>query len=186
MKHNFYKIGFFVLLAVIIVGLVFIYCSSKTSKGVLPPVHPPRDSVDITLDSTSSANAELHHLMDSVEMVKDSINTIVTFMNDSIDLRPLSQDQRNVYAQTFNSLARIKLHLDFKLDNARLKQLNIEGDKLQLVITKYDKKKEILNSLSNRLKGLASFIKGTIDVLVFAASKGIIVAPPQPGLKSKV
>ncbi len=100
-------------------------------------------------------------------------------MNDSIDLKELPAAQRNVYAETFNTLARLNLHMDFRLDNERLALLKTESGKLEPIIAKYDKKKEKLNSLCNKLKRLTAFIKTTIDVLVFAASKGIIVAPPK-------
>ena len=184
MNNSFYKIGFFVLLGIIIVGSIYLFVSApgKSTDG-FKEKHKVSDSLAKTEKDTpkmtSPQEERYRRLVDSVQMVKDSINSVVAFMIDSIDLKVLAIDQRNVYAETFNTLARIKLHMDFILDNERLRLLKTESDKLASVIAKYDKKKEKLNNLSNRLKTLTSFIKITIDVLVLAASKGKIVAPPQ-------
>lgn len=179
MQNNFFKIGFFVLLGLIIIVLVYTLSANKNLQEEGTGGHVNVGDTTTTYQKTinDSTAEELRRLTDSVQTVKDSILSVVIFMNDSIDLRTLTRDQRNVQAETLNNLARINLHLDFRLDNARLQLLKTETASLETIIGKYDKAKEKLNALSNRLKKITGIIKTTIDVLGFAVSKGIIVPP---------
>jgi hypothetical protein len=119
----------------------------------------------------------LIRLVDSTFMVKDSINKVIAFMNDSIELQSLSREQLNNYSHTINLLGIIKIKMDLTLDNLRIQYLKGDRTQLEAVISKYDTKKEKLGKLANRLKFLSNFLKITIDVLSAAASHGIIVTP---------
>jgi hypothetical protein len=179
MKSNFYKIGFFVLLAIIFIVVMYLSTENYRNEAFQEETTNASDTTTIVQKPITPEEEELRRLIDSVQMVKDSINRIVIFMNDSIDLKSLSSVQKNTFGETFNILARTKLHLDFKLDTARLKQLNTESSNLQAVVTKYKKNNEKLNTLSTKLKNLTSILKTTVNVLAFAASRGIIVPPPE-------
>lgn len=176
MKTKFYQIGFFVLLAIIILASISLLLTLNSKKNF-------SSAEEQQVEDTSRANIRnpqneyYSRLSDSVQMVKDSIDLVVAFMQDSINLQGLPKDQQIAYGVSYNTLARIKLQMDFRLENERLQQLKIESDTLQSLITKFDKKKEQLNILSNKLERLTAFVKTAIGALAFGVSNGIIIEP---------
>lgn len=135
-------------------------------------------NLTITPDTTklTAEQKRFYRLIDSTRQVKDSINDVLAYM-DGINLDSLSKDQVENYAVTVNVLAGIKIKMDFMIDESRLKLLSSDTTKLASVITKYDKKKEILSRLSKRLASVTKFIKTAIDVIAVGVKAGIIVDP---------
>jgi hypothetical protein len=172
MKNNFYKIGFYTLLSILILGILFIKFNSQSGS-----TYSPNNNGNTKIDSVLLRPEEvaIQNLIDSVQIVKDSINNVENFMIDSIDLRKISLDQRNAYYETIYLLHSTKLHLDFKLDAVRLQQIKAEAANLQSVIAKYDNKKDKIDLLSNKLKNLTSTINSTLAVISSAVSRGLIV-----------
>ena len=131
---------------------------------------PTKDTTNMTLEEK-----RFIRLVDSTFMVKDSINKVISFMNDSVELKGLPQDQINNYSKTIDLLGEIKIKMDFNLDNFLLQFLKNDRTQLEMVITKYDKKRKTLDSLSKRLKNLSNFIKIALDIFSEAVSHNIIV-----------
>jgi hypothetical protein len=119
----------------------------------------------------------LIRLIDSTTKVKDSINWVIAFMNDSIELTSLPKPQVDTYIRTMNLLGSIKIKLDVTLDLIRIQFLQSETVALSGIIEKFDKKRERLGRLAKRLSNLTGIIKTTLDVLSTAVSSGIIVSP---------
>jgi uncharacterized membrane-anchored protein YhcB (DUF1043 family) len=118
-------------------------------------------------------------LIDSTYMVKDSINEIINYMNDSIDLSILSKEQINNYSSTIGLLGQVKIRMDLNLDKYRIKFLQQDGIALSAIISKFDNNVKALSNLTNRLTKVSKFIKITIDVLSNAIFQNIVIAPPK-------
>ena len=174
MKNNFHKIGFFSLKSLFALGIFYLLFISQTgcTNGTVNNADVKTDSVII-----NPQDFALQNLIDSVQIVKDSISNVENFMVDSIDTRKISVDQRNMYNETLALLHSTKVHLDFKLDAARLQQIKGEAANLESVIAKYDSKKGNIDLLSNKLKNLTTTINSTLAVISSAVSKGLIVTP---------
>ncbi len=73
MKTNFYKIGFFVLLAILIVGGFYVFIITHQFNA-----HFKGNVKDTTAPATSvnTQQEEYFRLLDSVQRVKDSINSL--------------------------------------------------------------------------------------------------------------
>jgi len=146
-----------------------------TNKSLLRELgKPSNDTSNMTPEEK-----RIIRLIDSTFMVKDSINKIIDYMNDSIDLSQLSKDQLDNYGSTIGLLGRIKITLDLNLDKYRIKFLQQDGLALSNIISKFDKKVKTLSNFTKRLTSVSKFINITIDVLSSAIFQNIVVAPPK-------
>ncbi len=135
-----------------------------------------RPTIKDTLNLSDSAKKILA-LSDSIFRTKDSIDMIRIFMNDSISLKELSENEKDVYFKTINTLGIIKIKLDLTLDKQRLELLKKDSKDLEVIIQKFDSRREQLSKLTKRLNSVTKIIKTTIDILMAAAKENIVVAP---------
>jgi len=146
-----------------------------TNKSLMRELgKPSNDTSNMTPDEK-----RIIRLIDSTFMVKDSINKIIDYMNDSIDLSQLSKDQRDNYGSTIGLLGRIKITLDLNIDKYRIKFLQQDGMALSSIISKFDERVRTLSIFTKRLTSVSKFINITIDVLSSAIFQNIVVAPPK-------
>lgn len=131
-----------------------------------------RDTINL-----SDREKRILALSDSIFRVKDSIDLIRIFMNDSISLKELSENEKDIYFKTINTLGIIKIKLDLTLDKQRLELLKKDSKDLEVIIQKFDSRREQLRKLTKQLKSVTKIIKTTIDILMAAAKENIIVAP---------
>jgi hypothetical protein len=136
----------------------------------------PRDTIGAT-----AAQKQILRLIDSTNMVKDSINKVLDYMNDSIPLKSLSDREFETYVNTLNTLSNIKIKMDLTIDQVRLAMLKADTDQLAATINRVSRQTEKLGKLARRLESLTKIIKQAINVFSAAISKGIII--PRAGVQ---
>ena len=158
-------------------SLILIDSLKTTNTNLMVKIGKPsmQDTFKLTYQEK-----RLLELSDSVFIVKDSIDKIRIYMNDSIPLSGLTKNEKNTYFETINFLGIIKIKLDLTLDKQRLVLLQDDREKLASIITRFDATKEKLNKLTKRLTSLTKIIKTTIGILIIAASNNLIVTPLTP------
>ena len=192
-----YKIAFWITLALWIISVAILFYMSGKSELLTTETkgnegadttnyqYRTEDTIqlgDTIVNKSDSAKLSLERrrqiqIIDSLIQVKDSINFVLEYMNDSTELETLSTAQVKIFIRTQNVLGAMKIKLDLALDRIRIDFLKQDVKSLSEVISQFDDKVEKLGKLAKTIKRVSGFIGKVVDVAAAAVSAGILKPP---------
>ena len=158
--------------------------SSKSLNNVLLgklEIKNPKDSI---VRSLTEKQRRMLRLIDSTNMLRDSINRIGEKMIDLQGDVHLDKASKNSLRNGFAVLGDISLSLNFALDNQQLELLRQNATSLNSLVGTFNKKVDKLNRFSKMLESFTKYLGTAIDVFGAAVSQGILT-PKGAALSSK-
>lgn len=181
--------GIVLLINTVLIGLLYFgqfYKSEKVTGGEtqfvqMNDIHfqgkvEPAFADSSIVEDWAAFRKKYPHLVDSINMVQDSVHEALTRINN-IDIGQLTRAQQSKSNDLFNLLCGVNRKLDQVIDVAKLGLLQQDMEGIKAALTMIDKNVAQLKKVADITEKITSYLQVILQALDILTGTGIIKPP---------